>query len=83
MSRLRVFLNTKEISDEVITCGSFERELDIESGDFEKGTNDLLFEILEKEGKYFDVWLKDRLFEVNVKIYFLPYTWKKGELLDK
>lgn len=44
-SRLRIFLNKEEISDELITCGSADKEVDINAADLEEGTNELIFEI--------------------------------------
>jgi len=50
VSRLRIFLNEKELSDEVITCGSSEKEAEIDSSDLDGGENELIFEI--DEGDY-------------------------------
>lgn len=44
-SRLRIFLNKEEISNELITCGSADKEVDINAADLEDGTNELIFEI--------------------------------------
>ena len=44
-SRLRIFLNKEEISDELITCGSADKEVDVNAADLEEGTNELIFEI--------------------------------------
>ncbi len=45
ISRLRIFLNGKEISDEVITCGSSEKQAEIDADDLKEGENEFIFEI--------------------------------------
>jgi len=45
ISRLRIFLNGKELSDEVITCGSSEKEAEIDSNDLDEGENEFIFDI--------------------------------------
>ena len=45
ISRLRIFLNGKAVSDEVVTCGSFDKEIEIIRDDFDEGENELIFEI--------------------------------------
>ena len=57
-SRLRVFLNKEEISDELITCGSADKEIDINSADLEEGTNELIFEIDKGDYLIKDIELK-------------------------
>jgi hypothetical protein len=44
---------------------------------------DILAERLEKDGKDFNEWLKDRLQKADVKIHYLPYVWQNGQLIDK
>ena len=38
-------MNKEEISDELITCGSADKEVDVNAADLEEGTNELIFEI--------------------------------------
>ncbi|MEK7599186.1 MAG: hypothetical protein AAB474_01900 [Patescibacteria group bacterium] len=44
---------------------------------------DILAERLEKDGKDFNEWLKERLQKADVKVRYLPYVWQNGELVDK
>lgn len=44
---------------------------------------DILTEVLQKEGVDFDEWLLLELPKADVKIYFLPYKWENGKLVDK
>lgn len=43
---------------------------------------DLLTEVLQKEGIDFDGWLLTELEKAEIKIYFLPYRWQNGQLVD-
>jgi len=44
---------------------------------------DILTEELNKDKEEFNVWLQDHLQNADIKIYFLPYEWQDGELIDK
>lgn len=44
---------------------------------------DLIYEALQKEGVEFGAWLSGRLAKSDIKIYFLPYRWQDGQLVDK
>ena len=44
---------------------------------------DILAALFEKEGKEFNAWLREELQTAAIKIYFLPYLWQAGELIDK
>ncbi len=44
---------------------------------------DILTEILQKEGIDFNEWLLAEFAKADVKIYFLPYKWEDGNLIDK
>ena len=44
-SRLNIYLNNKEIKNEIISCMSAERKMDIKNDDLEKGSNTLMFQI--------------------------------------
>lgn len=44
---------------------------------------DILAAELEKEGKEFNAWLQEELQTATIKIYFLPYQWQNGQLVDK
>lgn len=57
-SRLRIFLNKEEISDELITCGSADKEVDINAADLGDGTNELIFEIDKGDYLIKDIELK-------------------------
>src|SRR3989338_4923014 len=44
---------------------------------------DILTEILQKEGIDFNEWLLAELAKAEVKIYFLPYRWENGQTVEK
>ncbi|PIR70275.1 MAG: hypothetical protein COU46_02355 [Candidatus Niyogibacteria bacterium CG10_big_fil_rev_8_21_14_0_10_42_19] len=44
---------------------------------------DILATDMEKNGINFDKWINERSREVSVKIYFLPWMWENGQLVDK
>jgi len=44
---------------------------------------DLLAEALQKEGIDFNKWLSEELARSEIKIYFLPYRWQDGQLVEK
>lgn len=43
--RLRIFMNEEEIENQIISCSSVERKIDIDSEDMVSGENELMFEI--------------------------------------
>lgn len=50
LSRLKISLNGREISNEVLSCRSATRQVDVAAGDLREGGNELLFQI--DEGDY-------------------------------
>ena len=58
-------------------------------GDFKKfvllpqARQDLLAELLQKEGVDFNDWLRQNLMKAEVKIYSLPYEWLNGSFVHK
>ena len=44
---------------------------------------DILTSVLEKEGKEFNAWLQEEFQIATIKIYFLPYRWQAGELIER
>ena len=62
-ARLRMFLNNKEIKNEVISCMSAERKMDIKNDDLEEGTNTLMFQIDKGDYIFNDI-------KLNVKTNF-------------
>jgi len=45
LSRLKIVLNNKEVSDEALNCRSASRQVDIDSNDMNEGGNELVFQI--------------------------------------
>src|SRR3989344_4504432 len=46
---------------------------------FPQARQDILTEVLQKEGVDFDGWLLAELDKAKEKIYFLPYRWQDGQ----
>jgi len=57
-ARLRVFINNGEIKNEVISCTTAERRMDIDSENLETGTNTLMLQIDKGDYIFSDVELK-------------------------
>lgn len=57
-ARLRMFLNNNEIKNEIISCTTAERRMDIDKGDIETGTNDLMFQIDKGDYVFSDIKLE-------------------------
>ncbi|MFH1209195.1 MAG: hypothetical protein V1663_00180 [archaeon] len=57
-ARLRIFLNNKEINNEIINCNTAEKTIEIDKEDLEKGSNTLMFEIDKGDYVFSDIKLK-------------------------
>ena len=57
-SRLRIFFNNEEIKNEIISCTTVERNVEIESDNIEKGKNTLTFQIDKGDYIFSEVKLK-------------------------
>lgn len=57
-ARLRVFINNEEIKNEVISCTTTERIIDIDREDIETGSNSLMFQIDKGDYIFSDIELK-------------------------
>jgi len=57
-SRLRIFLNDKEINNEIINCNTAEKTIEIDKEDLEKGSNSLMFEIDKGDYVFSDIKMK-------------------------
>ncbi len=79
-SRLRVFLNKEEISNELITCGSADKEVDINAADLEEGTNELIFEIDKGDYLIKDIELRVKTSEGGTAKYKFGVS---GSTFDK
>ena len=79
-SRLRVFLNKEEISNELITCGAADKEVDINAADLEEGTNELIFEIDKGDYLIKDIELRVKTSEGGTAKYKFGVS---GSTFDK
>lgn len=50
---------------------------------FPQAREDLLAELLQKNGIDFNDWLSKKLANAEIKIYFLSYRWEDGNLVNK
>ena len=57
-ARLRVFINNNEIKNEIISCTTAERRIEIENEDLDTGTNTLMFQIDKGDYIFSDIKLK-------------------------
>ena len=62
-SRLRIFINNEEIKNEVISCTTIERKIEISKNDIDTGTNSLMFQIDKGDYIFNEI-------ELNVKTEF-------------
>ena len=73
-TRLRIFMNNEEIKNEVISCTTAERKLDIEEEDMEVGTNTLIFQIDKGDYIFSDIKLNFRTKLKGAFKYKFPIT---------
>ncbi|MEK7566934.1 MAG: hypothetical protein AAB527_02260 [Patescibacteria group bacterium] len=50
---------------------------------FPQAREDILTEVLQKDGIDFDEWLLREMAKADIKIYFLPHKWENGKLSEK
>ena len=82
-SRLRIFANDEEVFNNVISCISTEKTVEINADDLKEGTNSLLFEIDKGDFLLNDIELKVKLEEGGGKTYKFSLTEKQlNALLD-
>ena len=82
-SRLRVFMNNKEIFNNVVSCVSAEKTAEIDEDLLEEGTNTLLFEIDKGDFLINGIELKVKLEEGGSRTYRFAITEKQmNDILD-
>ena len=70
-ARLRVFINNNEIKNEIISCTTAERRIEIDEEDLDTGVNTLMFQIDKGDYIFSDIKLKvDSEFEGAVRYRF-------------
>ena len=70
-ARLRVFINNNEIKNEIISCTTAERTIEIDKEDLDTGVNTLMFQIDKGDYIFSDIKLKvDSEFEGAVRYRF-------------
>ncbi|OGZ41590.1 MAG: hypothetical protein A3C80_00070 [Candidatus Ryanbacteria bacterium RIFCSPHIGHO2_02_FULL_45_43] len=48
-----------------------------------KARENVLRSVVETQGAHYNEWVADHLTAATVRVYFLPYRWQNGTLVDK
>ncbi len=76
-SRLRVFMNTKEVFNNIVGCASSEKSVEIKEDSLKEGTNALLFEIDKGDFLLNNIELKIKIEEGGAKTYKFSVSKKQ------
>ena len=73
-TRLRIFLNNDEIKNEIISCTTAERSIDIDEEDLEEDTNSIIFQIDKGDYIFSDIKLTYQTELMGASKYRFPIT---------
>ncbi|MEK6907089.1 MAG: hypothetical protein AABW45_01035 [Nanoarchaeota archaeon] len=80
-TRLRVFLNKEEITNELLSCSSSTKNIDLDKELLKEGRNSLLFEIDKGDYLINDVIVETKVAEGGAKTYKFPISEEQFEMI--